>query len=260
MSYVGLFGWHGSTELLPPCAAPLSVFNKVTLIAWCSVSAWRRPIEYPEEAVTRQLKEAVVFSSKKMEGRTQRPRPYLSIFSCTQQKIVSTTWPTPIRELLFQAVKSACIMQEATVCVLFWIVQKTHRQMKARNILQSTKKKKNFQMYFNTGDTQNCILEVVMYSRCHGVCSVSSANQQMKLNTVTIKLPCKIWWTQCGRTIRAIQQNDKGTRKYWPSRSMCLTCKWTTYMSNGCRYLHNTRTGIRKSAAGLPLTFSSAKV
>lgn len=47
-------------------------------------------------------------------------------------------------------------------------------------------------MYFNTGDTQNCILEVVMYSRCHGVCSVSSANQQMKLNTVTIKLPCKI--------------------------------------------------------------------
>lgn len=140
MSYVGLFGWHGSTELLPPCAAPLSVFNKVTLIAWCSVSAWRRPIEYPEEAVTRQLKEAVVFSSKKMEGRTQRPRPYLSIFSCTQQKIVSTTWPTPIRELLFQAVKSACIMQEATVCVLFWIVQKTHRQMKARNILQSTKK------------------------------------------------------------------------------------------------------------------------
>lgn len=52
--------------------------------------------------------------------------------------------------------------------------------MKARNILQSTKKK-HFQMYLNTGDTQNCNLEVVMYSRCHGVC----ANQQMKLNTVT---------------------------------------------------------------------------
>lgn len=36
-------------------------------------------------------------------------------------------------------------------------------------------------MYYNTGDTQNCILEVVMYSRRHGVC----ANKQMKLGTVT---------------------------------------------------------------------------
>lgn len=44
-----------------------------------------------------------------------------------------------------------------------------------------------------------------------------------------IKLPWKIWWMQVW-TIRAIQQNDKRTRKYWPSWSMCLTCKWAPCM------------------------------
>lgn len=255
MSYVGLFGWHGSTELLPPCAAPLSVFNKVTLIAWCSVSAWRRPIEYPEEAVTRQLKEAVVFFSIKEKGRPDAEAKTLSIYSCTQQKIVSTTWPTPIRELLFQAVKSACIMQEATVCV---ILNSTEDISKWRQEISCSLQRKNISRCIWILETRriviwrwSCILAVMVFVL------ISRWNWTPSLE---IKLPCKIWWTQGRRTIRAIQQNDKGTRKYWPSRSMCLTCKWATYMSNGCRYLHNTRTGIWKSAAGLPLTFSSDKV
>ncbi len=54
--------------------ASLSVFNKVPLIAWCSVSAWRKPIETPEETVTRQLKQAVValFSSDRRKWKVRR--------------------------------------------------------------------------------------------------------------------------------------------------------------------------------------------
>lgn len=79
-----------------------------------------------------------------MEGQTQRPdlklsgqdyrdyrdeRIYLSIqidflfvkthmhMHATTKQILRKNWPTPIRGLLFPAVKSACVMQDKTLCV-----------------------------------------------------------------------------------------------------------------------------------------------
>ena len=65
-------------------ASPLSVFNKVPLIAQCHVSARRRPTETPEETVTRQLKpaEAYFFFFFPLDRRKWKVRRWGRLLNC----------------------------------------------------------------------------------------------------------------------------------------------------------------------------------